>query len=445
MASIVGATTKYKTGHKIILKSADKLPATSRKILIDHNYVPGTSIFKISSKPSKSVKFNIINLFGPQLSYATNNYPSIYLEDSRNNIVMIIGSESLINGSFNHHTKNAKSNTGELTKLKEDISMIMFENLIERNKILTEEQIINAIGNNKPFDSLYYESSLKQTKELKSFLKSNRGYKYERQSQNQTGNLYKLARKLSGKASDNWNPADIWMIKNTFKIDTLLDSKSITELNEKICIEYNKKNLIPISLKQIDNKQNANISIIDPGKIVSKNLEHDFSLLRGNLSETFNNFIMETTSGFAVRCGFKASATTLNVSLEGRFIKAGYQLGAVDAKQYSSYIMKEYSYVVRGGVNIKKDDYDKAMVELKALFTKHGKILSNTIENYNHAVELFNAADTLTKNRFANIISYFYSFLMLNKDQFENTMNFCYYSSKKISKDSCMYVLIDGK
>jgi len=107
--------------------------------------------------------------------------------------------------------------------------------------------------------------------------------------------------------------------------------------------------------------------------------------------------------------------------------------------------MKEYSYVVRGGVNIKKDDYDKAMVELKALFTKHGKILSNTIENYNHAVELFNAADTLTKNRFANIISYFYSFLMLNKDQFENTMNFCYYSSKKISKDSCMYVLIDGK
>ena len=45
-------------------------------------------------------------------------------------------------------------------------------------------------------------------------------------------------------------------------------------------------------------------------------LDLDLRFDRVDLSESFNNFIVITKSGFAVRVGFKASATTLNVSLE---------------------------------------------------------------------------------------------------------------------------------
>ena len=59
-------------------------------------------------------------------------------------------------------------------------------------------------------------------------------------------------------------------------------------------------------------------------------LDLDLRFDRVDLSESFNNFIVITKSGFAVHKGFKASATTLNVSLEGSFYWC-CQTGAVDA------------------------------------------------------------------------------------------------------------------
>ena len=68
---------------------------------------------------------------------------------------------------------------------------------------------------------------------------------------------------------------------------------------------------------------------------MSTKLDLDLRFDRVDLSESFNNFIVITKSGFtSVRVGFKASATTLNVSLEGRFIGAGFQTAALTLRKY---------------------------------------------------------------------------------------------------------------
>jgi hypothetical protein len=72
--------------------------------------------------------------------------------------------------------------------------------------------------------------------------------------------------------------------------------------------------------------------------------------------------------------------------------------------------------------------------------------LSNTIKDYKQAEAIFNKADKLTKDRFANLVSYLYSFLMAPKGaaKFKDNMKFCYYSSKKLSNDSSLYIVVKG-
>jgi hypothetical protein len=218
--------------------------------------------------------------------------------------------------------------------------------------------------------------------------------------------------------------------------------KNLDELNTAIAVAYKKQEIIPISLKQVTTPK-AKFSVVDPASQMNQKLEYDLSFEKIDLSDSYNNFIVQSKSGFAVRCGFKASATTLNVSLEGRMIGAGYQMGAVDAKQYSPHCQKDFGYTVRSGVAVSNADYDKAKKELKEMFQKYPR-LSNTIKDYDQAIKLFNAGDKLTKDRFANLISYMYSFLIAPKGKkgFEDNMKYCYFSSKKITHGSCLYAII---
>ena len=108
MASIV-ENKKYGENHKIVLKDKPVNSALFKK----EGYVPGKSVFLIVRRKVKATKF---------LDLAQGN-KSITLKDNKNKIVLIEGSESSINGSFNHFTANAKSNTNILTEIKELVSM----------------------------------------------------------------------------------------------------------------------------------------------------------------------------------------------------------------------------------------------------------------------------------------------------------------------------------
>jgi hypothetical protein len=430
MASIVN-NPKYGEGHQLVLK--DKLSGSMAASFRQMGYEPGKSIFKITlkktPKPTKSFK-------------VAEGNKSILLFDKSNKKIILEGSESGINGVFNHYSANAKSKTGLLTQIKETFSLEIFKNYFELNKTLSEEKAIELVSNTikeakQNYDSVYYSSAIKQLDELKKYVKK-KNYTYERQGADRTKELYIVARKLTKKLSDNWNPGDVWMIQKNFDMKPLLQSKTASELNAKLTEAFNKKDILPISLKQVEQPK-AKSSIIDPSNMMSQKLDLDLKFDRVDLSETFNNFIVITKSGFAIRCGFKASATTLNVSLEGRFIGAGFQTGAVDAKVYTKEIKESFNYDLRSS-EVNKNDYDVAKKELKQMFSKYNR-LSNTIENYNSAIKLFDKGNKLVKDRFVNLMSYMYSFLIIPK-KFEDHMKFCYFTSKKITTDSSIYLII---
>ena len=430
MASIVN-NPKYGEGHQLVLK--DKLSGSMATSFRQMGYEPGKSIFKITlkktPKPIKSFK-------------VSEGTKSVILFDKNNKKIILEGSESGINGVFNHYSVNAKSKTGLLTQIKETFSLEIFKNYFEFNKTLSEEKAIELVSNSikeakQNYDSVYYTSAIKQLDELKKYVKK-KNYTYERQGADRTKDLYIVARKLTNKLSDNWNPGDVWMIQKNFDMKPLLQSKTATELNAKLTEAFNKKDILPISLKQVEQPK-AKSSIIDPSNMMNQKLDLDLKFDRVDLSETFNNFIVITKSGFAIRCGFKASATTLNVSLEGRFIGAGFQTGAVDAKVYTKEIKENFNYDLRSS-DVNKNDYDVAKKELKQMFNKYNR-LSNTIENYNTAIKLFDKGNKLVKDRFANLMSYMYSFLIIPK-KFEEHMKFCYFTSKKITTDSSIYLII---
>ena len=430
MASIVN-NPKYGEGHQLVLK--DKLSGSMASSFRQMGYEPGKSIFKITlkktPKPIKSFKVSEGN-------------KSILLFDKNNKKIILEGSESGINGVFNHYSANAKSKTGLLTQIKEMFSLEIFKNYFEFNKILKEDQAIELVSKSlketkQNYDSVYYTSAIKQLEELKRYVKK-KNYTYERQGADRTKDLYIVARKLTNKLSDNWNPGDVWMIQKNFDMKPLLQSKTASELNAKLTAAFNKRDILPISLKQVEQPK-AKSSIIDPSNMMNQKLDLDLKFDRVDLSETFNNFIVITKSGFAIRCGFKASATTLNVSLEGRFIGAGFQTGAVDAKVYTKEIKENLNYDLRSS-EVNKNDYDVAKKELKQMFSKYNR-LSNTIDNYNTAIKLFDKGNKLVKDRFANLMSYMYSFLIIPK-KFEDHMKFCYFTSKKITTDSSIYLII---
>ena len=436
MASIVGSAT-YGEGHKVVLKDSTQLKAAAVVgQLTKEGYKLGETVFSITKTKTKSDKTIIVTTTGKD---------KIFLKDPKNKVVLFTGSASAINNIFNHFTANAKSDTRQLTAIKEKLSMWMFESVIEKGIYPKEDALINklSIAEKKLYDHTYYESAVKQAKVLKPKIKGN-GFSYERQAEGDTKDLYALGRKLSGKANDNWNPADVWMIKKTFTLTNLLKSTTIDQLNEGIAAAYKKGVLIPISLKQVTTDK-AKFAVIDVKTMLSQPLEYDMSFEKVDLSDTFNNFILQTKSGFAVRAGFKASATTLNVSLEGRFVGAGYQLGAIDAGTFPAHISNKYGYTVRGSANVPKTDHAKAKTELKAIIDRYGRF-SNTLADFKAAESAYNKGNALVKDRFANLMSYMYALLAAPKTAkaFKELMTYCFYSSKKLVADASMYVIIEN-
>ena len=148
MASIVN-NPKYGEGHQLVLK--DKLSGSMATSFRQMGYEPGKSIFKITlkktPKPIKSFK-------------VSEGTKSVILFDKNNKKIILEGSESGINGVFNHYSVNDKSKTGLLTQIKETFSLEIFKNYFEFNKTLSEEKAIELVSNSikaskKNYDSVY--------------------------------------------------------------------------------------------------------------------------------------------------------------------------------------------------------------------------------------------------------------------------------------------------
>lgn len=430
MASITDNSKKYGEGHQIILKAPGKVSSSVAKLYNDRGYILNRSIFSVTLNPKK---------IDDIIQYSSGKN-TVYLKDAKGKILQLIGGKSAIDGTFNHYSTNAKSNTNLLTEIKENISMYLFEGWFSKNRILNEDDITAKLGNNvKYYQTEYYNSSIKQLAELRKYLPSGtHRYDYERQGGKHTSKLYKTARQLTGKASDNWNPADVWMIRTGFDMTPLYKATDYKVLNGLLAQAYDKRDIIPISLKNVTT-QKASSTVIDPQRMMNSKLDLDFKFEKVDLSDTFANFIVQTKSGFAVRVGFKASATTLNVSLEGRMIGAGYQLGAIDAGDYRKEAADVHGYTLRSGM-VSSQDREKAKKELQEIVSKYPRF-SNTMTSYDQAIKIHNDADPLTQDRFCNLMSYMYGILVAPTN-FEDHMRYCYFMSKKITDKAGLYLIL---
>ena len=430
MATIVN-NSKYGEGHEVILKDPSKISPTSKLAFKKYGFESGVSVFKVSRNPNKVD--DIISL--------GTGKDSVYLKDSSGKIYQVIGSASAINNSFNHNGNSSKAKTNLLTEVKELISMWVFQKYFDTNTFIEEDEIFEKLGTNKEeYKTIYYESALKQLAALKPYVTTARGYTYERQGQDKTKKLYNTARKLTQKLNDNWNPADIWMIKSSYDMNELYNAISASELNGLLADAVERQDVIPISLKQIT-ATSAKLSVVDPGKQIDGDVDLDFGLKEIQLSSSFANFMVITKSNFTIRGGFKASGLTLSVSLEGRMIGTKYQLGAIDARWFTRYMQSEYSYNLKGGVSVDINDLDKAKDEFRQIVLQNG-MPSSKISSYDQAIQIVDDADDLTKRRFIALISYLYALTVKPGRNFKALMKHCYFSAKKISSDASVYVLI---
>jgi hypothetical protein len=438
MASVTGKSSTYKDGHKVQLVAKPTGSKAAQAEIVKAGGVWGQSVYSLVRSPKKTDKISYT-------IHITDGKEELVIKDSKNKLIRLYGSVSAIDGLFVHAGEGAssKADTNVKTEVKELISMWIFESGIEKAKPLTEDAVRTKLGTkSKYYDTLYYQSALKQLAALKPQLKGSTGYTYERQRDNLTGPLYDLGRKLSGKANDNWNPGDVWMIKKNYDMKKLLACKTVDQLNDMIALELKKRNILPISLKQIETAK-AKYTIIDPSAAKEK-LDMDFSFSKVNLSESFNNFILWTKSGYGVRVGYKAKSDNFGIYVEGRMEGASSNIGAVDKKSFVAHIKETFSFDLRdGGSAPPKTDWPIAKKELKACFDKYTR-LSVEITDYKHAEKLFNAGDALIKGRFSNLMSFMHAFLTAPKTpkKFAELMEYCYYSSKKLTSGASIYILI---
>ena len=440
MAHILNSS-KYGEGHKVVLK-----PKLSNKLAVEmrkNGYTLGSSIFTITKKNVKPKK--IIDL--------SNDKTNELFTDSKNTIVQFFGSDMVFHNTFNHHGKGAggKSETKVRTETKEIISMCVIREALEKGKKYDDDQAYDCLP--KPlkqyYEDIYLSSAEAQLKAFRGFISKTlkktglSGYVYERQQENLTKGLYKKAAELSGLQADNWNPADIWLIKKGFSMKRMMAARSIGELNIRLRESFKKAELIGVSLKQVEAGRQGQVEIINIGK--KQDVDKDFTFDTMQITESFANATFFTKSLFGVRISYK-SGVSLSVSLEGKNKNEAKFLGGIDAKAYPKYVFDNYGYKLRNGsdVDLGRDE-PLALKEMKDIFNKYpASKLSATIKNYDEIKALYKRMDIYNKKRFCNIASYIYSYLIVpnTKQKFFDHMEWSFLTAKKVSKEGGVYVLL---
>jgi hypothetical protein len=432
---------KYKDGHLINIK-----PKTQRGLL-DKLKTYGLDPLKVLSlikRPlPQSTKYTILPMG------SGNQVLNAKLENGAK-IFSFRGAKTTIENLFDHYGKNTgKSATDKKTKTKELVSLCLLENKLKTGKLVDEDFVDDCLPSELKtyYNSLYYDSAEKQ---VKAFLNKVSGFKganydFELQAANRTKRMYEMAQKLSGLQKDNWNPADMWIIKKNFDMSKLEKAINIDDLNSQLIKEYKNKNLLGISLKQVTGST-SNVSFVNekPGALPEVNI--DFSFDNMALSETFNNAIIETKGKFAVRIGYKAAADNFNVYLEGRMIGSNVNMGAVDAKKFPQEVSNRLGYTIRkeGEPDIKKD-FAVAKKEYKEMYGLYkSSELSNKITSFNDLMDKYEKAPAFVKKRFIKLITFVYPFMVLAKQQkkFKDFMKWNYFTAKKITSKGGFYMLL---
>jgi len=410
-ATIVNQTT-YTTGHKLELRK------TAKDVLKD------------------ALKGDI-ELADPQEAIELvigKGTASVYVK-SGGQVYKIVGSESGINGSFNH-AGGGKSDTHKKTRCKEAMSVIVFKHWQETGSLIDEDSAIKELtkwgADPSVYGSTYYTSAKLQ---LESFKKIKRmgTMHFEFQGDTYSAPIYAKAKALGGpKSADNWNPADIWLFNDSWKgnLKTELDKiEHIQELNLWIRRHYVKKNIVPISLKQASGK--SHIELIEPIKYKNRQLDYDFTLNRIIIAGSCKSVFVETNSGFQFKANARAAKDNPNLFYEGTMKKENFSMGAIDKPEWDRFSRGE----VPAGKTIKPTD--GLLSRSLATYTKYKDVILQK-DNENLWAPDFNSMDNLAKQRYIHCAD-FLKFVMEN---YEETIRFGFFASMKVSDINSMYLKI---
>jgi len=179
------------------------------------------------------------------------------------------------------------------TAKQENGSKVFFEKYIESTKVPSEVELFSVVVKVYPdlakkpdLREIWMSTYTKQAVALKSYLKTNKGYLYSRdENMGFMSYIENIAKTRCGvKTKDNWNPADIYMVKKNRekeirkKIDEITknpdEMANIYSLNAYMRELIDSFDLVPVSLKAISKtKAKADLELSNMGKGKQKELQ----------------------------------------------------------------------------------------------------------------------------------------------------------------------------
>jgi hypothetical protein len=178
------------------------------------------------------------------------------------------------------------------TAKQENASKVYFRNYIEGTKVPSESELFSEVvkvypelAKNIALRTSWMSTFQKQAEALKKYLGTNKGYDYSRDERN--GFMFfieDIAKSRCGVSTkDNWDPADIYMIRKSKENVIRKKLDSITKNTDKMANIYSlnaymreliqSKDLVPVSLKAISKtKTKADLELSNMGKGKAKEL-----------------------------------------------------------------------------------------------------------------------------------------------------------------------------
>lgn len=340
---------------------------------------------KISSKEYSSAKKQSKLLIPDNHKPKTNDIVFYFESDGVSYEVNAVS--TLNNSNFTWSSAGTSTNRTKMTIIKETASLAAILKKKNTNsnyktdgeliKVLKEDYgLKDVVDYWKP---VYFSSAIAHANLISKTSLASSLIIGERQQDDFSEIVYKIAKDLTSKAADNWNPADLWFMNKSKAVEI---KKVLTDFKRNIDNNLNKDeaaykykmmldkmlfdgDLVGVSLKQIDNGA-GKCNLVTYNSIKDKSRDMNFKILKCYIRDTKNGLPaygeLQSECGFNIKFGGRANATKANINLEGQMMGATHQLGAIDSKVVDKLSTKK-------GIKIYKDS-DFSENNLDDIFNK---------------------------------------------------------------------------
>lgn len=339
------------------------------------------------------------------------------------------------------------------TAKQENGSKVYFRKVVESTKSPTESELFSEVtkvypdlAKNVSLREIWMSTYAKQGAALKKYLGNNKGYNYSRDERDGFMTFIEdIAKGRCGvKTKDNWDPADIYMVRASKERAIRKHIDEITKASDEMANIYSlnsymrelivSKDLVPVSLKAISKtKATADLELSNMG---SKGKQKEISFENIGPLKCYLNFGTNTKTPTEIDNGeiagqFKAGESIVNwqtrnfnmstprggvqTDLTPTGKDAGAKIGKASADAIDDFFSKNYNKIgILRPVNAGKDPYisevGKWSKETRKYWIDFQKELSKFKVNGKPidfgSLEVKYKNKTVSKNNFENVLDY---------------------------------------